>query len=73
MSGIKVRLPDSSAVELRLGGKVVRFAGVAIVEIVRIVEDKILAGPLPQQLRQVGHGKPARAPRKAGVENGAKR
>src|SRR4029453_3064789 len=53
--GDKVRLPDSTAVKLRLGG-------IAIVKIVRIVEDEILAGPLSHQLRQVGHGKPTRAP-----------
>ena len=53
--GDKVRLPDPTTVKLRLGVKVVRLAGVAIVEIVGIVEDKILAGPLAQELRQVGH------------------
>ena len=60
--GDKVCLPDATAVKLRLGGKVVRLAGIAIVEIVSIVEDKILAGPLPQELRQVGYRKPPRAP-----------
>ena len=59
--GNKVGFPNSTAVKLRLGGKVVRLPGISVVEVVRIVEDKVLAGPLTQQLRQVGHGKPARA------------
>src|SRR5215831_7534357 len=57
--GNKVRLPDSTAVKFCLGGKVVRLPGISVVELVGIVEDKVLAGPLTQQLRQVGHGKPA--------------
>src|SRR5262245_51711447 len=59
--GNKVGFPNSTAVKLRLGSKVVRLPGISVVEVVRIVEDKVLAGPLTQQLRQVGHRKPARA------------
>src|SRR5215475_13362331 len=66
--GDKIRLPDSTAVEFCLGGKVVRLPGISVVEVVEIIEDKVLAGPLTQQLRQVGHRKPARASCEAGVE-----
>src|SRR5499426_3354012 len=59
--GDKVRLPDSTAVKFCLGGKVVRLPRISVVEVVGIVEDKVLAGPLTQQLRQVGHREPARA------------
>src|SRR5437667_3039935 len=65
---VKVGLPDPAAVKLSLGAEIVRLTGVAVLEVVGVIEDEILAGPLPQQLRKIGHGKPARRLRQAGVE-----
>src|SRR5262245_41186794 len=64
----EIGFPHTSFVELSLGGEIIRVASVAVGEVIRIIKNEVFAGPLAQKLRQVGHGKPARRTRQAGVK-----
>src|SRR2546422_4064460 len=66
--GNEIGFPYPSLVKLGFSREIVSAAGVTVGEIVGVVEDEIFAGPLPQELRQVGDGKPPRRTRQAGVE-----